>query len=452
MDLSEQYRKLSVKITCKEDYVGSGCLFQADSDVYTYAITAKHCLEGEDFSHEFLEDNSVNTEDLNFFTIKDIQVERFNNNGTWNSYNVKGYFHHNDFDLAVILLEKNCDFDSPAVANCRGNDKLVISGFPIEMEGTLENPKENIKCDFCETTEELIYIKSNDPLIKVDENAGKSVDYARGLSGAGVYGEFEGALYVVGIFIGFKDSRLGYDELEAIKIDSINKTLKIQGFPLLYNPKLTSFSLHIDNAYKTSPVKIAYELKKFSSSIENIKPLDIIQTLGPKLFFPYGEENLINDELWCSWLKVITYLNIYLEVSIDNVSFKEYVYNPECKFKHYYCSKSIRLEEIVKYIFNDIYNDLNKSGCIIISTNVVPDKKYLDKETVGNILPDIADELFEKGVDIFNPQTRKNLSCVHVNYLQQILADGNYEYIKDSEHRQNEIRQCIKEVLVSVAD
>ncbi|EHI99054.1 hypothetical protein CDLVIII_2408 [Clostridium sp. DL-VIII] len=452
MDFSEQYRKLSVKVTCKDIFIGSGCLFQADSDEYTYVITAKHCLEGEDFSYEFIEDLTVNTDDVYKFNINDIKVERFNDNREWTSYAVKNYFSHNSLDLAVLLVEKYCDFDSPMIDECRGNDELIISGFPSEMEEILENPKENIQCRFIETTIDGIYVKTNVPLVKKDEKTDKLIDYADGLSGSGIYRESEESLFLIGIFTGFKDERLSYDELEAIKINLVNEILENYSLPLLYNPKLTSFSVHVDNAYKATPIKIAYELKKFSNSIQDISPLDIISILGSRIFFPYGKENLLNDKLWSSWLKVITYLNIYYEVSIDREEFKNYVSAPQCKFKHYYCTKYDRLEQIVKAMYKTIYNDLNKEGCILISTNEVPDKKYLKKERVSRILPDIADELLEQGIDIYNPQTRKNLSCVHINYFQQILSDNDYDCIDDSNQRQREIKQCIKEVVVSVAD
>lgn len=451
MDFSEQYRKLTVKITCK-DIAGSGCLFQADSDKYTYVITARHCLEGEDFSYKFLGDNTINTEHSYDFTINDIQVKRFNNDPKWTNYIVKNYCPHHSLDLAVILVEKNCDFDSPIIDECKGNDELVISGFPLEMETLSENPKENIKCRFSETTKDEIYIKSNDPLIKNDEKTGKPVDYAEGLSGSGIYRESGEILHLMGVFVGFKDKRLTYDELEAIKISYANEILENQHLPLLYSPKLTSFSVHVDNAYKASPTKIAYELKRLSNTIQDINPLDIIEILGTKIFFPYGQENVLNDKLWCSWLKVITYLNIYLEVSIDRDGFKGYVDDPKFKFKHYYCTKYERLEEIVKHMYKSIYKDLNSDGCILISTNEEPTRKYLRKEIVGKILPDIADDLLDQGIDISNPQTRKNLSCVHINYLQQVLSDKECDYIEDSNKRQTEIKQCIKEVLVSVAD
>ena len=46
MDINEKYEQLAVKVKCN-GLEGSGCLFQPDSDTFTYVLTAKHCLEGD---------------------------------------------------------------------------------------------------------------------------------------------------------------------------------------------------------------------------------------------------------------------------------------------------------------------------------------------------------------------------------------------------------------------
>lgn len=233
MSFYELYEKVSVKVFCK-DSVGSGVLIQPQSDHYTYVITARHCLTGTGTIPQK-------------FTTDDILVKRNEADGSWTEYIVMDYKIHSRADLAVIILEKKCDFESPIIVEKEYKSTVSICGFPKELEGK-ENPKEIIDG-------ELIAVNRNKLELRMDDSIatyyrGDDI-YLQGFSGSGIFIETEQhKLAIVGIFIGVKHLKVAYKALEGESLEQVNEVLKDSDYPLLLDSCPEYMVRRISSKYK----------------------------------------------------------------------------------------------------------------------------------------------------------------------------------------------------------
>lgn len=220
MDLSTLYDKFTVEVSCFES-VGSGCIVQIDESDYTYVVTAKHCLEGTG-------DNPQE------FTINDIKVRRFISEEGWKEFKALDYKLHNHADLAIIILKKLHDLETTIIfENLRYKDSITISGYPKALQGQQVNPKQNFIGDITYINESRIEFRTDDTLstFKKEERT-----YIKGLSGSGIYKEFNNSLVLAGIFTEVKEKDVGYKILVGVPIYIVNGILQEAELPLLPKP------------------------------------------------------------------------------------------------------------------------------------------------------------------------------------------------------------------------
>lgn len=230
MGFYELYEKICVKVECKGS-VGSGVLYQPKSDDYTYVLTAAHCIKGTDKEPQ----------------VFNISIKRFEADGSVTDYNVLDYKIHQSADLAVIILEKQCDFESPIIVEKEYKSTVSICGFPKESEEK-SNPKEIFDGELIATSRNKLELRMEESIATFYHGDDY---YLPGFSGSGIFIETEQhKLAIVGIFTEVKHLKVAYKALVGESLDQVNEVFKDSKYPLLSNPYPSYMMRKITSKYK----------------------------------------------------------------------------------------------------------------------------------------------------------------------------------------------------------
>lgn len=235
MNLNEIYRSITVKIECN-GMSGSGCLYQPDSDEYSYVFTAKHCLEGKEGQEKL-------------FTIEDIKISIHERRKIWKSdFKVLDFKLAEDgIDLAVIVIEKFNMKYSPKICRLRDNisQDIKIYGYPKAIEKELI-PTQILTGEFIQNIEGVVEFKTNDNIHTYADDAKKYLD---GFSGCGIFVEVDNELILTSIYTSVKNQDVAYSVLIGECISEIDNLLETSGLKKLteYTPE---YKINLSKRYK----------------------------------------------------------------------------------------------------------------------------------------------------------------------------------------------------------
>lgn len=186
----------TVKIKCKEE-TGTALLYSPGEDFdYIYVFTAKHCLVGENFDQDFVNE--------------DITIEKIFNpaDNTWHSYTVSQTdkivcTSSDELDLALIIIPKRhieelsgVQYFFPIIDRASLTGECVIRGFADFNSGQEDRPYElNFEENFKEN-KNLFSLNFDGSL---DTRYQSAVSNVQGLSGSGVFTLIKDNLYLMGI-------------------------------------------------------------------------------------------------------------------------------------------------------------------------------------------------------------------------------------------------------------
>ncbi|MFH6937089.1 hypothetical protein [Flavobacterium sp. FlaQc-30] len=192
----ELFQYATVKIKCKEE-TGTALLYSpGEAFDYIYVFTAKHCLVGENFDQDFVNE--------------DITIEKIFNpaDNTWHSYTVSQTdkivcTSSNELDLALIIIPKTnieelsgvkCFF--PIIDRASLTGECLIRGFADFNSGQEDRPYELNFEEYSKDNKNLFSLNFDGSL---DTRYQSAVSNVQGLSGSGVFTLIKDNLYLMGI-------------------------------------------------------------------------------------------------------------------------------------------------------------------------------------------------------------------------------------------------------------
>ena len=426
MDISEKYGQLAVKVKCTT--VGSGCIVQPDTEEFTYVFTAKHCLL----------DTGKTKADINK---EDIIIKRFDATDSDMPLKIIDYWPHEDLDLAIILVERIKEIPDINVSSPVRHKDVTIFGYPKHLHNEREKTQE-LPCKISIIHRDFFEMISNIPLITYDDDTSQLV---KGFSGSGVFYEREDNLTLIGIFMELKSSNGGYQTLFAIDIIEITKMLGSLNLPDLTPSCLLSFTPYLE-AFDCFDVPIKIILDDKAKQIIDLNPKIIAGRLGEQLFLPFDrDKDIINQEMWNGWIKLLTYIFIDKEERLDSNNYLLRNKDGEnLSIKFYYSDILPNLEAIIRHIFTEIYDNLKHNDIVVVNGPKHPVTHSISNAKLQNIVKQI-DSIKLKKFSIDEPQYIKNISCMHLQKFAIVLS--NIEESEDFNSLYANIKESIKGVL-----
>ncbi len=183
---------------------GSGCIFQTDSDQFTYIFTVLHNLNVS------AEDGTYKKEDIKVsLTYEDYLAKRY--------LPVINFFPHDEKDCAIIQVPKvaNDEDYTYNIGSFTRNSQVSISGFPNYMRLLKKTDTQYRTSLYATTDNERENKYERDLILKEDANtsnadAGYNII---GFSGSGIFEERCNELYLVGIFPKLNDSGATHNKI-----------------------------------------------------------------------------------------------------------------------------------------------------------------------------------------------------------------------------------------------
>lgn len=408
MDISEKFEQLAVKIRCKSNE-GSGCLFQPNSDEFTYVLTAKHCLEGK-------EGNIVS------FSKQDIIIKRFEAKSEDTFLNVINYYLHPQLDLAVIIVDYIKDIPNVDIGIPYRNYEITMYGYPRHLKDSMTiEIRQNIESKISWLHHDFFEMTANDALMTFYNSASELIE---GFSGCGVYYENENELTLIGIFKGLKSPTGAYQGLCATDVNEVNKILNQNKLPDMLPCCLLSFDSYLENAFNCHDKPIATVLTEKAKEIKKLNPKNIANLLKEKLFLPYGKKSLVNSRFWNGWILLLTYIYIDKGELLTENNFLSRIKDGEIQnIKFFYSDSLVTLDDIVRYLITELYDDLKHKDYIVINSISTPGTLYLNENRIQKIVKQIDNTvLFKNKIMIDDPHCAKDISCIHIHKFAVEIA------------------------------
>ncbi|NOU94896.1 hypothetical protein GC093_16945 [Paenibacillus sp. LMG 31456] len=438
MEIYQKYKELAVKIMCtdnagKDLSYGSGCLFQPDTEEYTYVLTAKHCLK-----HVILEDGTIDA--------SRIKVQRYFDQ----TIEVKECFAHDDLDIAVIIVALVPDIPHTFIIKPHYKGQVNVYGYPERLKNNSTDYRHKIECTINDILPEMYELTTNQHQMTYDNGIPNNIV---GLSGSGVYTEVDNNILLGGIFSKLKTSDGAYSAFLVTDASRINEILVEKQLPLLIPKCLMNFVEYIKKAFNQHDRSIQRVLSKKAGQLNNISPKAMLEKFNNKLFIPYTEiekVDILNENIWSGWVSLLTYLYIesgqYIDLTNLLTREKEDVVQ---KIKFYFSEPTKRLEDIVGLLLNTtVYEDLNSNDCIIVNSNDKVGNLELKNERIKKILRHVG-QSFEDEMMINYSDFTKKISCIHIDSFSRKFYDS-IETESDDPDLEEKLRNCISEVLDNV--
>jgi hypothetical protein len=383
MSLDKWFDGVSVKVFCK-DFGGSGVLIQPNSDMYTYVLTAKHCLEGTINQHQT-------------YVNEDIKVKRLESDGRWTEFEVLDHKVHGDADLAVIVL-KRCDgFEFLDIVEKEYRSQVTVYGYPKALEGQPDNPREREEGEVVRVEPNRFEFQINTPPGTFDHGDDY---YLSGLSGSGIFIEtYDHKIALTGIFIGMKEKRGAYRTHVGESIGAFNSLLADNKMPALAE----SVPMYM---IKRIPVKYMYlsewsrekrlngspwfEFERSAALIEEIQAhmlgsdeLSVLNVVGRS---GVGKtRSVLQACLQASHLHVVLYFE----------SFNALTYEVKVMMKDSNSPFKIVVDDVTLEEWEQLNNEFgNYSSRIrIVTIGVVPENKLSSRLGIRPIIPPTDDDV-----------------------------------------------------------
>lgn len=403
----ELFRKLGVKITTKCGLFGSGCIFQTQEK--TLIITAYHCI---------CEDNNNRNIDKSGIVISDYKG---------NTLNVVELYIPKDPNLDFVIIEVQAEeeYEQVVIDYPITDMRYKFFGYPHYLNGE-EDEGESLDGYFSEVNGEYHLTLQHTSISDASKDA---EDSTLGFSGSGIYSNSNGEYKLLGIVRALRGEG-EHGKLRGVNIKSINNFLESIELPLLIPKGLLSFDSYFEKVLVEEDPKKAQVLRKlYTKNLKGITPHLINQLSNEKIAIPYENEvNILNDEIWKGWVRLLLYITLYLKQQIDEKNIQNYVYlDIESTAKNIlYYSDAYRVEELLKDLYSSAYDDICEDGIVLINSNKLRYWEVLDKKQLNGIVINI-DQIenigYEKGIDITNPIESKSFIVVPFSYITRSIEE-----------------------------
>jgi hypothetical protein len=406
MNDANAFRELTVKVN-----QGSGCLFQTESELYSYVLTAKHNITDPD--------NIVikkiilsNTGEL---IIKNIDI-------------IGGPYLHQDInkDAAIIKVEKQesipCLLRASLITDSK--DEFFLCGHPGVRDGSdsfrLNNLRPLNKKEFGYVEAELI------PTATHEEISGQS--------GGGILQYNDEHHYLIGIQKGMaaSDNDETLSRVNFMPLSFYDEIIRDHTDDLLelVPPFIASFKNIVNSTYNLdgfiyNKTLVQNELRAIANDIsEGISPQDIISEYGNK-FLIYGEEDnsIYNETLWIGMLELLTLAKIHLDKE-DNLSILD-IPNINKKSRVFFGSVSKNWHEIIPSLYKSDLSDVEKNGNIFIITSKdkTPNPTVIKPTILSHIANVSPNRIKINNNSVSNPF--EDLKIKHIYDIQRIISERN---------------------------
>lgn len=444
------FQKLSVNIKIRGRGAGSGCLFQSSESHYTFVITAKHCILGNEKIQP---------------SVQDIIIQRDIDLGTENFLIVDSYYIYpnDDHDFAIILVQRITDVPSITIGTPKRNSEVVFYGYPNifaedEYMGSPQNAKITMlhnKNKFDMRTETSLYTFTSE-----------AIDNSIGFSGSGVYYEFENHIVLTGIVTKLRNTDGVFNLVTAESAVTISNYIESILSCKLVPYLLSSFDFYVKSTFEKYGASADVIFNQFySTGIQELTPFLIFENLKGNLFIPplTGELHNINlqeNVLWSGWSKILTFMHISTQEIINLENSIKYLYlgqeiavakeetlsnTPLIRLLYSFQLKTI--SDCIKHIFlnEDTYKTINLNDNVVINSPESFTTKVVTKEQIKGILANIDDaQLLKRRININDPNIYKNINVFHIEAFDSKLEGIEFCPVADLEKK---IQSSINEVL-----
>jgi hypothetical protein len=358
---------------------GSGCIFQPNTNDYTYILSVKHNIEKPDKS---------------IYDIKDIVVLR--NNG--DIVDVNQVFTHDGLDLILLIVPYigNLDFVLTASEPTR-DEELNIFGYPDYLKNQLiKTTNLSCKCGLAQVPNISYEITSSNSMYSFNRGAQQNVI---GFSGSGIFKIDRGNLILKGIFPRLNDPEGAHNKINGYNIYPINQLIKDNGLLELLPNYMCNFSFlrndtfNLEGGFANGNIEFTKNFLKHKTQeiIDSpLTPIGIKKLFEKRLILFNQDSNFLQSKgLWILWLEFLTILNILKKEDYTEEKIKD-IFN------------NIRLisvdgdgdwsEQLTNMVYSD-YRGLKKDGIVIIGISKPP----ADEETyiLDKKIPHIANAIKE---------------------------------------------------------
>lgn len=272
--IEDQLRFFAVRVNN-----GSGCLFQPDTNEYTYVLTVKHNLEIENGDGKKV-----------LMPLDDIQIYRNNVAGAPIS-DIIACEPHETLDLALIIIPYIGDTEMALTHSFPVKEEpIFLYGYPKRLSALAEK-REDVSC-FCSMQREDKFgteIRTEQGQHTWDINTQTAMV---GFSGCGVFANINGILVLKGIFPELKDPTGANNKLTIFYASNFDSIADKLGYKRLLPTNLLSFTPYIGKVFHG----LDHHLKQcMANNLNNvitgsISPIIIAEERKETLLVPTSEK------------------------------------------------------------------------------------------------------------------------------------------------------------------
>ncbi|HDR8341977.1 TPA: trypsin-like peptidase domain-containing protein [Bacillus cereus] len=381
MDLPNHYSNLCVNINCI-DIDGSGVLIQPTNADFTYVLTAAHCLQGTNHTPQE-------------FNKEDIKISQMSSTGQLTYFQVLDYKIDPLEDLAVIIIEKNNNFNELITLEKQYRDKVTICGYPDIFKDKV-NPLGIIDGEII-SNRNGIEFKANHSLATFYRGDDA---YLKGFSGSGIFVEtFEKKLALIGIFTELKQKEAAHKVLVGVPVERVNVLLTSHDLPNIPNALPYYMANRISNKYKylsewsrdprlnqTSWMELEYsgiliqEIQEHFLGKDDINILHIVGRSGIGKTHTTMRACVENPEL-----QTVLYFPSFRAFDYE---FRETIKNSSSLYKIVIDDISLQEWEQLNIEFSGYEHNIR-----ILTIGVVPEHKLAQREGLRIIVPPTNDDV-----------------------------------------------------------
>lgn len=433
-------KAFTVKIITEHGY-GTGCLFQPNTEDYSYVLTAKHLFQNQD--------KTIITEEVN----GQIIITRSKDTSILNSQDL---YHHDELDLTIIKVEPLDDLDDllysfeiPEYPN-----KVALFGYPKHRD----NQDNGIEDKFLPDNTVMQY-RNSIKKVEIEPKAYQNHGSIIGFSGCGVFKVKSNSVRLVGIEVSMADDyEDGEGRMLFIPLKEFNSITRKNDIAELKPLCLSNFKHVVNKSFDKYPNAlqitkgILQNLAK-ESIIDYITPEDVLNIIdvGKALINNDCRSYLDHIHFWTVWLEFLV-INRFVIGNNPQEAKEEWV-RKIYKNQHFLFIETddwtYNLEEIIDF-WREKLNENQSTLIISCYPDVTPLKATIPKEAfverINRVsITDVIENSdgvhkINEGIDSFN------YKLMHFHQFTKKIADDISEFGKNEQEIILEIKKVIENI------
>jgi hypothetical protein len=427
--IEDQLKHFAVKVNN-----GSGCIFQPDTTEYTYILTVRHNIEKVEGKPE------VRT----LLTADKIQVIR-EAAGHDQPLIIKDVIVHPKEDIAIIIVNYIGKVAYELThARPEREEKLKIYGYPrMAANAAVRSTDVPCQCNLEHVAGVSYEILTDVPAHTFNKGAAQNIT---GFSGSGVFYIAGDRLILKGVFPELHNPEGALNKLLVFYTELFNELAVSKDYAAMVTEGLKSFSSHRKDALNSLSTQLKNSVRSHMDNIAGsaITPAAVAERFKGNLQVPYHASypNIINNpKLWKSWIELLT----YLDVATDNPDYSLDVFLRNIRL--YYSPDRLIIDKMIQdFLTDSLSMDSIENNSIVVFSGEQPSaKKYLDKQTIKEIVRSIYD-VGDENLQVDHPDEIKDFCCLDIAHFADKIAG-----IKTS-LSSAEIKELIKTEVLKILD